>query len=123
METLVKQTWHKIERTPRGVGVKPPNDGSPMSLKRIGQEGSKGFVGHVVKLRQTIVRAMVRKVQHPIMMQSCDIILHRVNTIGLLKQLYTNLSIIQQKQVEMVCSLGVTFSIAFTHNIVSKTQN
>lgn len=67
METLVKQTWHKIERTPRGLGVKPPNDVSPMSLKHAGQEGSEGFVGHVVKLHQTIVMAMVRKVQHPIM--------------------------------------------------------
>jgi len=94
-----------------------------MSLKRVGQEGSEGFVGHVVKLPQTIVRAIVRKVQHQIMMQSCDIIRHHLNTIGVLKQMHTNLSIIQQKQLEMVCSPRVTFSIAFIHNILFKTQN
>jgi hypothetical protein len=42
METLVKQTWHKIERTPRELEVKAPNDVSvPCLSNALGKKEAK----------------------------------------------------------------------------------
>lgn len=103
------------------MGIKPPNDVSPMPLKHIGQEVRERSVGHIVKLCRTIVRALVGQVQHLIMMQIMrPIIFCHLNTIGDTKITAHEPFIHPSKQLEIVCSPWVNLLIGFTQNIVLK---